>query len=102
MSDPIRPTHRTFHCCECQAHALEVVVWRWPHDTKHDVEINFWHIGAVTSGWRNWWQRIRGAWRLLRFNTLYVESVMLMPERALELSDAIREAAGDADAKGNS
>lgn len=95
MPEPIRPSGPTFHCCDCHEHALSVDVWRW--QSMGSVDIDFWHKGNQVPTWRTWRQRIRDAWRVLRYGTLYLDTVSLEPQAAKRFAKAVLEAALEVD-----
>ena len=97
MTEPIKPVHRTFHCCSCEQHALEVTVWLFNgEEDSRLVDVNYWKLAHTLSPWRKWWQRIRDAYRILRYGTLWIDSVSLRPSDARTLAKELLVAAGKA------
>ncbi len=95
MAEPIKPDNPAFLSCDCEEHAIAVSVFRWPDGVATSVDLDFWHMGHQVPTWRNWWQRLRDAWRVFRYGTLYLDTITLEPQKAKRLAKVILKAALD-------
>jgi hypothetical protein len=72
------------HC----SHAVGVAVY--PSLGMEEIYVEWW----TTSGgeWDNWWERIKAAWKILREGRYCTHDVILYPDDADKMADALIEA----------
>jgi hypothetical protein len=76
--------------CACGMHAISI--WADTEDppSVRCVELSFWQYGQPRG--EPWRERLRHIWRILTVGSPYSDMVVLMPEEARQLEDALAKA----------
>ena len=83
---------KSLYICECFTHGFTVSV------EDGQVQLVAWSYG--TAGSRlGWWNRLRWVWQIMRHGQPYNDEMILEPQAAEKLAQALMGAAADADAK---
>lgn len=83
---------RNYFDCDCAAHAVSVS--RFDFDHIPIISVEWWVNGGEDWSLR---ERLRYAWEILRYSKLLVREVVLTPEDARRMGDALIEVAGKTD-----
>lgn len=72
--------------CECHAHEIEVCQWQDDEWDDNDVYLDFYYSGR---NWRTVDGKLKALWRVLRGKPVFQEEIILSPEDAHELGQAL-------------
>ena len=78
--------HGTMVFCECGSEAIQVSWW----EDDPEVFLSNWSHGSGGIVWRH---RLKHIWQILRKGHPYTDSVILSPDEAKKLADALSSAA---------
>lgn len=79
--------------CTCFAHSVSVSRF----EGYPDIEVEFWYALGTNPNWRNLWQRIRDAWKVLWGGNIITHGVILEPQQAEKMARKLFELTGETD-----
>lgn len=76
--------------CTCFSHSVSVSRFM----EHSDIEVEFWHTPDTSLTWRNFWQRLRDAWTVIRSGNIVTHGVILEPKQAEKMGRKLIELSG--------